>query len=509
MEPYTYYLSIFGLLLFFVGIILLKKPRTLSRILLSTSLLLISLFIIFTALELLFEHYQLMLWLRNLQQVSLYLCPVILFGYARELYKQNHKITMKYVYILAIPSVLSVLLIFTNQWHGWMRESVGIQEIWNLTEIAVMPTRLGMVLSVYPTFLTFFTVVLLLRNMGDLPVNYRWSHIFSAVAICIPLVFTMLFSFIPYNVPGKMALSFTFMAILLVIVNKRYDLNSIWPVSRHKILESLDEGILLFDYSNRLIEINHSGSRILQQTFQWDASSDQLLGRHVSEIFQQDQEVIMPVVNREDIRFEWKSHTSYFQLNIVPLGNEQNGMLLVVITDLTEMKLIEQKLYQLAHHDELTCISNRRSFIEKFNELVNSNSDFSFLLLDVDYFKQFNDNYGHIVGDQVLQKLALLLDSFFSGQSEQSTVGRIGGEEFAVLIDKGVDDTIRIAKEFQQLLADQPIRVTELEEEVISVSIGIATNSHNDLFTFERAYNEADQALYRAKNGGRDEVEVY
>ncbi|WP_228275779.1 histidine kinase N-terminal 7TM domain-containing diguanylate cyclase [Gracilibacillus oryzae] len=510
IEPYTYYLSMFGLFLFFVGIILLKKPRTLSRILLSVTMLFIGIFVLLTALELLIDDYHTMLWLRNLQQVTIFLSPVTLFGYAQELYKQNNPKTLKYLCLLAVPSIISLLLIFTNQWHGWMRSSIQLVETWNLTEISVTPTGLGMLLYAYPNFLNIFTVVLLMRNMNDLPSSFRISHILSAIAIVTPLTFIMFFSIIPVSIPGEVALSFSIMAILLIMVNKRYDYNSIWPISRGKILESLDEGILLFDFHCRLIEINPSGRNILHHTFGWEASNDQLLGKNVKELFQYNEIIILPVQERKNISFEWKYRSSCFQLNIVPIGkNEQNEMLLLVITDLTEKKAIENKLYHLAHHDDLTNISNRRSFIESFNNRVKDNNDYTFLLLDVDYFKQFNDNYGHIIGDKVLKRLANLLDEYFICKSEYAIVGRIGGEEFAVLIDKKQDEAMKIAKEFQKLLAEVPILIEKEKKETITVSIGMSTNDKEKDFTFEKAYYEADQALYRAKRSGRDHVEVY
>ncbi|MFC4404153.1 sensor domain-containing diguanylate cyclase [Gracilibacillus xinjiangensis] len=509
MEPYTYYLSIMGLLLFFVGVLLLKRPRTLSRIYLSISLLLISLFIILTAIELLVDEYVLMIWLRNLQQISLYLIPIILFGYAMELNKHNSQKTIIYTCLLAIPPIITLLLIYTDHLHGWMRTSITVDEIWSLSELSILPTRLSMVLSAYPTFLALFTILLLMRNMNDIPVYNRWNHIFSAIAIFIPVFFIMFFSFIPYSIPGEMALSFTMMAILLIIVNKRYDLNSVWPFSSKQILESLDEGILLFDSNNRLIEINQSGSCFVQHIFGRNIAKEQLMGKNVSEIFRNEEEVILPVCQREHKRFEWHYHSSYFKINIVPTGNENNGMQLVVVTDLTEMKLIEKKLYHLAHYDELTNISNRRSFMERYKNIVSADNFFTFLLLDVDYFKQFNDNYGHLTGDHVLRKLALLLNEYFANQSAHAIVGRIGGEEFAVLIDKCRDDSIQIAKGFQKLLAEQPIQLSNCKEERITVSIGITSSKIGEILPFEKAYHEADIALYQAKAGGRDHIEVY
>lgn len=164
-----------------------------------------------------------------------------------------------------------------------------------------------------------------------------------------------------------------------------------------------------------------------------------------------------------------------------------------------------QRLEQLAHFDPLTKVWNRYRIEEAINaELVAAKryaAGFALLLFDVDNFKQINDAYGHSVGDDVLVALARLVESSLRGCDH---LGRWGGEEFIVLATHSdVDAAIGLAERLRSLVAE--LRIAGLEQ-TITVSIGVAVWQPGD--SCKTLISRADDAMYRAKHGGRNRVEM-
>lgn len=187
-----------------------------------------------------------------------------------------------------------------------------------------------------------------------------------------------------------------------------------------------------------------------------------------------------------------------------------NGEMLLQAKNITKQKVLEHTLYEHSHQlsnlastDELTQISNRRSFIAQVNSELNRSSrndtPVAFCLLDIDYFKKVNDEYGHQAGDVVLTELA---DMIRTTLREYDLFGRIGGEEFGILLPDTDGDSAKEIMQRLRLLAMQNV-FSPLEHRVnITISIGIVVGEAG--CKFEQLYNEADIALYQAKNKGRN-----
>jgi diguanylate cyclase (GGDEF)-like protein/PAS domain S-box-containing protein len=178
-----------------------------------------------------------------------------------------------------------------------------------------------------------------------------------------------------------------------------------------------------------------------------------------------------------------------------------------IYRDVTERKDLERALRRLASIDSLTDILNRRAFIESACEALEAGYEPSvshtLLLLDIDYFKSINDQYGHATGDQVLVRFARAV-------AEQiwptDLFGRLGGEEFAILVKHTNAEHVRDLVD--RVL--EAVRTIRLEADgrpsrAVTVSIGAATRTSID-HRVEQLLDRADRALYEAKHGGRDRV---
>ena len=169
-----------------------------------------------------------------------------------------------------------------------------------------------------------------------------------------------------------------------------------------------------------------------------------------------------------------------------------------------------RRLARLATVDALTALSNRRHLMESgTHELARMRrygSPMALMILDVDDFKRINDTWGHPTGDRVLQALAQVMND---AVRDQDTVGRLGGEEFAVILpETDQAGAAIIAERIRAAVQDSVMATTDDGTPVrITVSIGVTTlASEND--SFEAALVRADNALYRAKEGGRNQVMV-
>lgn len=160
------------------------------------------------------------------------------------------------------------------------------------------------------------------------------------------------------------------------------------------------------------------------------------------------------------------------------------------------------KLASLVLTDPLTNIGNRRAFNEKINEVMatvkRSQNSMSIIIVDVDFFKQINDNYGHAVGDQVLIKLVNIISSRVR---ETDSCYRIGGEEFLVLAtNANIEGAQHIAEDLRREIETS----TLIENKTITASFGVAELMKNE--TVNAWIERADKVLYKAKENGRNRV---
>lgn len=177
-----------------------------------------------------------------------------------------------------------------------------------------------------------------------------------------------------------------------------------------------------------------------------------------------------------------------------------------------EMESMRQELEQVRQEslvDGLTGAANRKAFDQVLNQRLEAapeqNLATCLLLADIDHFKQFNDNHGHLVGDKVLRYVASIL---LRCVKETDTVARYGGEEFALILpDRDIDAARQVAEQIRREVSSASLVNKSRGENygTISISIGIALLQPDD--QPEDLIQRADQALYLAKNRGRNRVE--
>jgi diguanylate cyclase (GGDEF)-like protein len=204
-----------------------------------------------------------------------------------------------------------------------------------------------------------------------------------------------------------------------------------------------------------------------------------------------------------------------FTIHIPPLRKDGKKDYIEVMFDdfnTMTMKLAEanEKLIALATTDELTKLDNRRSFLEYIDLIWKQNHRLflpvTILMIDVDYFKKYNDSLGHLEGDKALIAIAQCLKNNI--KRETDFVARFGGEEFVcVLPFIKKDEALELAKALIRSIEDLKIpHPMSLHSKYVTISIGMASIVPNDNNSHVQLIDEADKALYSAKELGRNRV---
>jgi diguanylate cyclase (GGDEF)-like protein/PAS domain S-box-containing protein len=291
------------------------------------------------------------------------------------------------------------------------------------------------------------------------------------------------------------------------------------------VVASLSEGIVLFDEFGTVSAHNEAAARILgsrlesgsgHQIFTGSSMAIEANGHPLSaEAFpharsltsgESEDDVVIGVSDGSGRR-QWLSLSSRL---LSGAGQVEAPMVVCSFTDVTDRKAAEAQLHWLAYHDSLTGLGNRSLFNDELErELLVSmqrGTNLAVLFIDLDRFKLVNDSFGHASGDEVLLALAQRFKSAVRGGD---VVSRFSGDEFVVLCRnvRDVEVAVSLATEYSRLLAE-PVQLTTGRNVVVTCSVGVSfvmrgRQSAQDIL------QQADVAMFQAKNKGRSRVEVF
>lgn len=176
-------------------------------------------------------------------------------------------------------------------------------------------------------------------------------------------------------------------------------------------------------------------------------------------------------------------------------------------TDITKRKALEASLMRLSREDPLTGLYNRRTILDLLEEEIQRgrryNHSLSFLMMDIDHFKKINDQWGHPTGDEVLRSFAAECRSVMR---ENDKMGRFGGEEFVMILPETDKlDAVLVAERIRKITAKMAVKSKRDSAPIpVTVSIGVTTTIEGD--GAEAIIARADEAMYNAKDAGRNRV---
>jgi len=283
------------------------------------------------------------------------------------------------------------------------------------------------------------------------------------------------------------------------------------------VFENTQEGVMITDSRARIQSVNRAFTHITGYSLEEIRGRTPALlrsGRHDDAYFD---EIRASLANSGYWQGElWnrrKNGETYPQLTTINIVREDAGTALhyvTVFTDVSAIKASQEHLEFVAQHDPLTGLPNRVMLFSRLEHAMSvarrERKGIALLLIDLDRFKDINDSYGHLAGDQLLQQVAETLQGRLRGAD---TLARLGGDEFAILIEEisRPDDAGRVAEDILAVL-EEPWRLINGKDVHVSASIGIALHP-GPSSTPEELLQQADAAMYRAKKEGRSRFQYF
>ena len=283
-----------------------------------------------------------------------------------------------------------------------------------------------------------------------------------------------------------------------------------------KIIEASLDGIMITDEWGKIISVNPAFTRVTgYQEDEVLGQRSHILssGKHSSDFYQTLwSNILEKGVWQGEIWNKRKNTEVYPQwLTIIDISEsvDKNKVFAAIFSDISERKLAEKRIENLAFYDELTQLPNRRLFYDRVEMALatayRKKNKIALCFIDLDYFKEVNDNFGHRMGDKLLKSFAKRLTE---SSKEGDTIARIGGDEFTLLLTdmREVDHICKACNRIVERLS-QPYNI-EGHTLNITTSIGIAVYPE-DGTNEEELMKNADIAMYRAKDIGRNSFQLF
>lgn len=524
-HPYTVYLLLSAGITLFASGILLRRSAPGS---LTLGLLLLSMTVwsgAYAAQWIDIPLDEKLLWFK-IMYIGIVGVPVLFLVFALRLTRHERWLTRRNLFLLSIEPVVSLLLLWTNEFHHLYYTSLPPAENGGLLTLPHGPW--------YPVNLTYSYAVIVIAlalitltalRLGPLG---RKQYLLILFASLVPWA-SSLYSEIELIASTGLDLtpiSFGFSGILLTISLFRNSFLDLIPVARSHLIETMQDGVLVLDWQNRVVDINPAMEKFLV------GGPSTFIGRHAADILghwiEKAEPLLAGIESQTEVRAP-KDPSRVLDLRATPL-HDRDGRLsgrLLVFRDITERKDVERKLRaantrmqsqlieigtlqsrlrEQAIRDPLTDLFNRRYFEETLDRELARAARESYpvciIMIDIDHFKQVNDKYGHEAGDLVLKAMADVM----AGQSRRGDFAcRFGGEEFIIVM---LNISMGVALERAELLrqALNSLRIPYNHAQITAtISMGIASHPANGS-TRQAILRAADRALYAAKDAGRNYI---
>ncbi|WP_151733612.1 histidine kinase N-terminal 7TM domain-containing diguanylate cyclase [Paenibacillus tengchongensis] len=423
-------------------------------------------------------------------------------------------VTRKLLTVLYSIPCITTLLVWTNDLHHLYYQSMHFREgaPTPLVDIVMGPWYIIQGSVTFGCMLA--GMVLILWQWNRLKLSYLRQLIILFIGQFLPALgaFLYLIDSTPYGMdPVPVIMSVTSTLYIWAILSR--SLLTAAPIARENLFSSMRDGVLVTDRGDMLVDYNRAATEMLEGL---DSSA---IGRPLAQLFlpagAEAVEYVMnsdPLVSGErELAWYRGEEIYYYQVRSSPVQKHTgvySGRMIVLI-DVTERRLLQEKLLQLATIDSLTGISNRTHFLEcsrrALEEAKESKAPLSIILLDIDFFKSINDRYGHQYGDQALQHIAAVCGRHLRGED---IFGRYGGEEFVICLPRiALKEAAMLAETIRQGIERSQLYTMSGAIQV-TASFGVVEARRADT-SLEELLSEADHALYSSKRNGRNAVHLY
>jgi len=411
-------------------------------------------------------------------------------------------VSWKWIVILCIVPVISWLVMVTNPFHYFFFSRI---EFLPLAAAKVeYGTYFWLIHLPYCYGLTMFGFATVILERQKASHHYRPQITLLFFALCIPLIINAMGIFKLFGEASHTPLGFPVSFSIMAYAVFRYRFLKSNPIAYETVFQTIQDGVIVLDLSNVVIDINPAAARSLGKT------PKNIVGLKVEEAFAPWKNLIAEYRNTADsvdsydeIELELAGKKHFISVSGLPLKNRQGAIdgRIFTLRDITDRKQHESSLEMLAFYDPLTHLANRRRFQQEAAKALaksdQTNKSTGLLYFDLNRFKSVNDTMGHAVGDELLKYVAARVSSVLR---EPDLMCRLGGDEFAILLDDCNRENLDTVVNRILASVEQPFRVGK---HIVAASLSIGAAFYPlDGSTVEELLQHADAAMYRAKHKG-------
>jgi diguanylate cyclase (GGDEF)-like protein/PAS domain S-box-containing protein len=421
------------------------------------------------------------------------------------------------IFFFSVPLVTQ-LIIETNSMHHLFLVSVVFSRDGNLMGIdSVVYGPLFWVHTVYCYLLVLVGIFLTLQMAIRSFRIYRRQALLLICGIIPPLCTSVIDAFL--LIPGlKHPLSpigFAVMGLCFAGAMFWQKMLEIVPVARDTVIESMSDAMIVVDGHDKVVDVNPAAQQFLS------LGTVNIIGQPIKDVFRPWSELLFQSTSdsfsESEICLGSKGNEKFYDLRVSPLMTQKKkpGGRIIILRDITQrkrseiqLKALQEQCYEQSIHDPLTGLYNRRFFSESIQHeagrSARENQPISISIIDIDLFKQVNDTYGHEAGDMVLIHLAEIFSKMIRSGDY---VFRYGGEEFLVMMPATpLNAAAQFAERCRKYVENSELIYSDAQIK-ITISIGVSVLLPGET-GFEKVVKEADNALYEAKEKGRNCVVV-
>ena len=419
-------------------------------------------------------------------------------------FKTNNYPSLKLYMYLAIVPCITFFLVVTNEVHGLFHSAVYLEKTPHFLSVTTDKGFFYYIFILYSYSSSVYILISLYKSYKGNRYSLRLQNKLMVLASIMPMTCNLLYLFklTPHNFDPT-PFGFLVMSFYMYRAVFKYSFLDLKDSIRGLAFNSISEGILVLDNDFRIVDFNSVAQRFISNlSIQNIGNSfiDFPMGKTLFEKKENDKFEL-------SIEKDSKIYIFEFKKNPVIVSSKVTAFI-YIFSDITLTKDNMADLSFIASHDFLTGLYNRRSFTEEADkELARVDrygGELSIIMLDIDFFKKVNDTYGHIVGDEVLKRLSNVISNNLRATD---TFGRLGGEEFCILLPQTtIENAKNFAEKIRKIVEIVPF-YWEKGKFNITISLGISYYSKgmNDV-TFEAILDLADKALYKSKNNGRNQT---
>lgn len=508
MENINIYLSIFLLIIVFTMLYITLHTFKLKNIAGKNTFSLLCFSVVIYSfgytMELYCHSLEGIIFWNYIEYIGLPLIPAFWMIFALKYCGKSHILSTKvYILIFTVP-VITMILRFTNDLHHLYYTNILLYNNGVFDLISIQKGPWYFVNFIYASLVELLSSLVYWKLFFRTNAKMRPQALIMFLASIFPWISVNIITLYktPYGIDiGPFALAIS--SVLFLLGMFKYSFLSLKPIARDKVFEWSKDGIIILDCNYFIIDFNASTSKIITTL------SSNSIGEGIKEHLKDYTCITASIENSEESQFETENSGNhyYYSVKSLKIFDKRDRIIgyLVFFHDITTHINTLEKLNCIACTDELTGVFNRRYFTEHSQNVLarakRYNHPLSFIILDLDLFKEINDKFGHLAGDEVLKNIGKICKGNIRSAD---LLGRFGGEEFMVLMpETPIEDAVILADRIRKKIESSEI-IYNGESIKVTASLGVTGTSSvlgEDLNTF---FKFADQALYAAKADGRN-----